>query len=318
MIYPTQLNVFGSGLSPQVSYKYDRASSSWKKHFNIYDHLGTLAQTYKKVGIFGITPTSMQTHNPFGSERWANSNLTETESTLLNWVGKEKDNESKLGDHGMRKYEYETGRFISIDPLWGKYYGWTPYQYSMNSPVMMVDIDGKDIYVLLDIEGANQLGVAMGHQAILIGTEYDEENESGGYYLYSKNGGLLGVSGPSEDPEVGEFYKSINDFLNDEKQDRYDKAIRIDTDEDKHDKDPQVIENIKNQVIEGYTLFKSSCNHTATCALESINKQEKEILFQPGRSDIPNISFQQLYNWNRHNKKVSSPIDLNEWRKYLK
>ena len=32
------------------------------------------------------------------------------------------------------------GRFISIDPLWGNYYGWTPYQYSMNSPVMLVDI----------------------------------------------------------------------------------------------------------------------------------------------------------------------------------
>lgn len=151
MIYPTQLNVFGSGLSPQVSYKYDRASSSWKKHFNIYDHLGTLAQTYKKVGIFGITPTSMQTHNPFGSERWANSNLTETESTLLNWIGKEKDHESKLGDHGFRKYEYETGRFISIDPLWGKYYGWTPYQYSMNSPVMLVDYSG--LSPIFDTEG---------------------------------------------------------------------------------------------------------------------------------------------------------------------
>ena len=148
MIYPAQLNVFGSGLSPQVSYKYDRASSSWKKHFNIYDHLGTLAQTYKKVGIFGITPTSMQTHNPFGSERWTNSNLTETESTLLNWVSKEKDNESKLGDHGVRKYEYETGRFISIDPLWSSYYSWTPYQYSRNNPINALDISGGADFIL--------------------------------------------------------------------------------------------------------------------------------------------------------------------------
>ncbi|PKL81286.1 MAG: hypothetical protein CVV25_00645 [Ignavibacteriae bacterium HGW-Ignavibacteriae-4] len=153
MIYPAQLNVFGSGLSPQVSYKYDRASSSWKKHFNIYDHLGTLVQTYKKVGIFGITPTSMQTHNPYGGERWTNSNLTETESTLQNWVGKEKDNESKLGDHGVRKYEYETGRFISIDPLWTSYYGWTPYQYSANNPINNVDVNGKAFitdHILMD------------------------------------------------------------------------------------------------------------------------------------------------------------------------
>ena len=140
------MNVFGGGMSPLISYKYDNASKSWKKHYNIYDHLGTLAQTYKQSGL-GATPTSMQTHNPFGSERWTNKNLTTKESTLLNWVGKEKDNESKLGDHGVRKYEYETGRFISIDPLWGKYFGWTPYQYSMNSPVMLVDVDGNELEV---------------------------------------------------------------------------------------------------------------------------------------------------------------------------
>ena len=130
------MNVYGGGISPQISYKYDKNSSSWQKHYNIYDYLGTLQQTYKSNGS-NVVPTSMQTHNPYGGERWTNSNLTTKESTLLNWVGKEKDNESKLGDHGVRKYEYETGRFISIDPLWGKYYGWTPYQYSMNSPVIV-------------------------------------------------------------------------------------------------------------------------------------------------------------------------------------
>ncbi|MFA7326339.1 MAG: RHS repeat-associated core domain-containing protein [Candidatus Kapaibacterium sp.] len=90
----------------------------------------------------------MQTHNPYGGDRWTNSNLAETESTLLNWVGKEKDNESKLGDHGVRKYEYETGRFISIDPLWSNYYGWTPYQYSMNSPISRIDVNGDADFLL--------------------------------------------------------------------------------------------------------------------------------------------------------------------------
>lgn len=155
MIYPAQMNVFGGGMSPQISYKYDRATTSWKKHYNIYDHLGTLAQTYKQSG-FGATPTSMQTHKPFGGENWLNNNLTETESTLLNWVGKEKDNESKLGDHGVRKYEYETGRFLSIDPLWANYYGWTPYQYAGNDPVNKVDPYGKawwTLHIKMDQEG---------------------------------------------------------------------------------------------------------------------------------------------------------------------
>ncbi|MDT3741219.1 MAG: RHS repeat-associated core domain-containing protein [Candidatus Kapabacteria bacterium] len=37
--------------------------------------------------------------------------------TRQSYIGKEKDVESKLGDHGVRKYDYETGRFNSIDTL---------------------------------------------------------------------------------------------------------------------------------------------------------------------------------------------------------
>ena len=50
----------------------------------------------------------------------------------------------------MRKYEYETGRFISIDPLWGNYYGWTPYQYSRNNPINAIDINGGAEFFLSD------------------------------------------------------------------------------------------------------------------------------------------------------------------------
>jgi RHS repeat-associated protein len=52
--------------------------------------------------------------------------------TRSKYIYKEQDNESKLADHGVRKYDYDLGRFLSIDKLWEKYYGWTPYQYSMN------------------------------------------------------------------------------------------------------------------------------------------------------------------------------------------
>lgn len=104
-------------------------------------------KTYINSG-FNLTATSMQTQKPFGGDNWSNSTLTTKESTLLNWVGKEKDNESNLGDHGVRKYEHETGRFISIDPLWSNYFGWTPYQYSMNSPVMLVDVGGMVVEAL--------------------------------------------------------------------------------------------------------------------------------------------------------------------------
>ncbi|MBX3043916.1 MAG: hypothetical protein KIT33_08615 [Candidatus Kapabacteria bacterium] len=48
--------------------------------------------------------------------------------TRQGYIGKEKDVENNLGDHGVRKYDPITGRFNSIDPLFEKYYGWSPYQ----------------------------------------------------------------------------------------------------------------------------------------------------------------------------------------------
>jgi RHS repeat-associated protein len=63
--------------------------------------------------------------------------------------GVEKDNESSLGDFGVRKFDDFTGRFFQIDPLWEKYYSWTPYHYSANNPVSFLDPGGKDAYVTI-------------------------------------------------------------------------------------------------------------------------------------------------------------------------
>ena len=51
--------------------------------------------------------------------------------------GKEKDNstgEENL-DFGARIYDSRIGRWLSVDPLQKKYPNWTPYAYSMNSPI---------------------------------------------------------------------------------------------------------------------------------------------------------------------------------------
>lgn len=56
-------------------------------------------------------------------------------------------NKNSHADHGVRKYDPELGRFTMPDPLWEKYYGWTPWQYSANNPISLYDNDGKKIYV---------------------------------------------------------------------------------------------------------------------------------------------------------------------------
>lgn len=65
--------------------------------------------------------------------------------------GKENDNEVKgLGnqqDYGMRVYDPRIGKFLSVDPLIDKYPELTPYQFTNNSPVANVDLDGQeDVY----------------------------------------------------------------------------------------------------------------------------------------------------------------------------
>ena len=62
--------------------------------------------------------------------------------------GKENDNEVKgegnQQDYGMRIYDPRLGRFLSVDPIARDYPELTPYQFSSNSPISMVDLDGLE------------------------------------------------------------------------------------------------------------------------------------------------------------------------------
>ena len=55
---------------------------------------------------------------------------------------------------GVRKYDDAVGRFTSIDPLFEKYAGWTPYQYCANNPIGYKDENGKNY--ILDIDNQQQ------------------------------------------------------------------------------------------------------------------------------------------------------------------
>jgi RHS repeat-associated protein len=58
---------------------------------------------------------------------------------------------TKLSASGVRKYDYETGHFNSIDPLFEKYYGWSPYQYAGNNPIWAKDWNGEIIETIADV-----------------------------------------------------------------------------------------------------------------------------------------------------------------------
>jgi RHS repeat-associated protein len=70
-----------------------------------------------------------------------------TTKTRKTYIGKERDEESYLGDFGVRKYDYAAGRFTSPDVLWEKYIGWSPYHYCMNNPISASDPSGLDMNI---------------------------------------------------------------------------------------------------------------------------------------------------------------------------
>ncbi len=44
----------------------------------------------------------------------------------------------------MRMYDPRVGRFLSVDPLSGKYPNLTPYQFASNTPIWASDLDGLE------------------------------------------------------------------------------------------------------------------------------------------------------------------------------
>ena len=134
----------------------------WLRHYKIHDHLGNIRSVIKDFGTGNYEIASQYDYKPFGGVL---SNSGEDERQTF--IGKEKDEESSLGDFGVRKYDDLVGRFFQIDPLWEKYYGWTPYQYSYNNPVGFLDRTGN--------EGFSSSDLWMNQETVLREEGYSED-----------------------------------------------------------------------------------------------------------------------------------------------
>ena len=129
--YPVEYLTYGVGTSALITTRPNQF-----REYKIVDHLGSTRVVLDTNGSI----LSTYDYEPFGKPL-AKKGLDSRKS----YVDKEQDKESDLADHGARKFDYETGRFTSVDMLWEKYRELTPYQYSANNPLVYRDLNGKVI-----------------------------------------------------------------------------------------------------------------------------------------------------------------------------
>ena len=96
-----------------MTYKYDPLAAGWRKYYNIYDELGYVAMV---INDSGRVVESNQ-YKAFGVKDYAFKERPQA----TGYIGKEKDTESNLGEHGVRKYDSDLGRFLCPDAMWEKY-----------------------------------------------------------------------------------------------------------------------------------------------------------------------------------------------------
>ena len=64
-------------------------------------------------------------------------------STPYQFNGKELDSVTGLYNYGARYYDPSLSVWTGVDPLADQFAGWSPYNYTMNNPINMIDPDGR-------------------------------------------------------------------------------------------------------------------------------------------------------------------------------
>jgi RHS repeat-associated protein len=147
---------------PLLGIGYSLTQTRGQKEYELTNHLGNVLATVsdKKIGVPSASNGSLidhyepdivsaQDYYPFGMLQPGRSYLSPNGSQYrYGFNDKENDNEVKgegnQQDYGMRIYDPRIGRFLSIDPLTKKFPHYTPYSFSGNSPIWLIDKNGAE------------------------------------------------------------------------------------------------------------------------------------------------------------------------------
>ncbi len=154
-VYNNTLYLHGENAYPLV--EYNKATGHYperKKQVYIYGATGLIA-TYQDSVTYTIIKDHLGSTRLVLDEDWAMVSWYDyapfgkisrsATGTKLNYryTGQERDGEVGLMNYRARMYDSDLGRFYAMDPVAGDMPGWSPYAYSLNNPLNLIDPDGE-------------------------------------------------------------------------------------------------------------------------------------------------------------------------------
>ncbi|MCC9070165.1 RHS repeat-associated core domain-containing protein [Flavobacterium sp. F-65] len=210
--------------------------------------------------------------------------------------GKELQDESiggiqlNLYDFGARNYDPALGRWMNMDAMSEKYTDLSPYNYTINNPVNVIDPDGNDIILLIWLSQNGDVG----HAALAISnykkdkdgnyvTDKKGNNIEDGTYTYYDFEPAEGIGEKNYDKSVrGKVNKRGNMTMKDiensnpaftDKPQEIDGILRVKTSSSYDEKIKDKLENnVKNSM---YNLIKNNCtDFVAKAFRDGVGKEE--------------------------------------------
>ena len=113
-------------------------------YYHTTDHLGSVRAITNLQG----SVVERNGYYPFGSETALGSSYPKLLDNRMKFNGKEVQTTGNLGllDYGARMYDPAIGRWTAQDPLGEEMYNLTPYRFSLNNPISVIDFMGLSDY----------------------------------------------------------------------------------------------------------------------------------------------------------------------------
>ena len=120
-------------------------------HYFLQDHQGNNRVVVNQNG----TVEEVNHYYPFGGIFASTSSLQP-----YKYNSKELDRKGGLDwyDYGARMYDAALGRWHVVDPLSGHYYSLSPYSYCINNPINLIDPDGNEPEIIVDLPQITIIG----------------------------------------------------------------------------------------------------------------------------------------------------------------